>query len=123
MKIALVAASLVALLSIPAHGREIQVGSELVCNTAKQVEKFVAFSEADPRTAISATNDEENDPKACAVVNIAFVRGHNTVTVRTRNATYQIADILVVGVITDNGVQYVTPAIQFSLFQVDERKA
>jgi hypothetical protein len=123
MKTALMAASLIALLSGPAHGREIQLGSGLVCNTAKQVEKFVAFSDADPRTAISATNDEENDPKGCAVVNIAFIRGHNTVTVRTRRASFQIADILVVGVITDGGVQYVTPAIQFSLFQVDERKA
>ncbi len=116
MKTALAAASVMALLLGSAHSREIQVGSGLVCNTAKQVEKFVAFSDADPRAAINATNDEENDPKACAVVNIAFVRGHNTVTVRTRHATFQIADILVVGVIINGG-------IQFSLFQVDERKA
>jgi hypothetical protein len=123
MKTAFILASLFALLLGPAHGREIEVGLGLVCNTAKQVEEFVAFSDADPRTAIGNTNDEEHDPTACAVVNIAFIRGHHTATVRTRRETFQIADILVIGIVVDDAIQYVTPAIQFSLFKVNEREA
>jgi len=123
MKTAFMLASLFALLLGPAYGREIEIGSGLVCHTAKQVEEFVAFSNADPRTAIGDINDEEHDPTACAVVNIAFVRGHHTATVRTRRETFQIADILVIGVVVDGGIQYVMPAIQFSLFKVNEREA
>jgi hypothetical protein len=89
----------------------------------KQVEKFVAFKEADPQTAISAVNDEEEDPTACGVASLAYVRGHNTLTIRTREATFQIADILVIGVITDDGLEPVTPSVQFSLFKIDERAA
>ena len=123
MKTALMLASLVALLLGPAHGREIEVGRELICNTAMQVEKFVGFNDADQQTMIGSINDDENDPKACAVVNVAFVRGHNTVIVRTKHATFQIADILVIGIVTDGGIQYVEPAIQFSFFKIDEREA
>jgi hypothetical protein len=123
MKTILVMASLMVLLLAPAHGREIEVGSELVCDTARQVEKYIAFNEDDSRTAVRAINDEENNPTACGVANIAFLRGHNTTTVRTRRATFQITDILVIGVITDDGVQYIAPAVQFSLFKIDERNA
>jgi hypothetical protein len=123
MKTILIMASLTVLLLAPAHGREIEVGSELVCDTARQVEKYIAFNEDDSRTAVRAINDEENNPTACAVVSIAFVRGRNTTTVRTRRATFQITDILVMGVITDDGVQYIAPAVQFSLFKIDERNA
>jgi hypothetical protein len=123
MKTAFMLASFLALLLGPAHGREIEIGSGLVCNTAKQVEEYVAFNDADRRTAISDINDEEHDQTACAIVNIAFVRGHHITTVRTRRATFQIADILVIGVVVDGGIQYVTPATQFSLFKVNEREA
>jgi hypothetical protein len=123
MKTILVMASLMVLLLAPAYGQEIEVGSELVCNSARQVEKYIAFNEDDSRTAARAINDEEKNPTACAVVSIAFVRGHNTTTVRTRHATFQITDIIVIGVLTDEGVQYVAPAVQFSLFMIDEREA
>jgi hypothetical protein len=85
----------------------------------KQVEKFVAFSEADPQAAISAVNDEEEDPTACGVANLAYVRGHNALTIRTRDATFQIADILVIGVITDDGARYSVGPILF----VQDRRA
>ena len=75
------------------------------------------------RTKNQQTNDEEEDPTACDVANLAYVRGHNALTIRTRDATFQIADILVIGVITDDGVEPVTPSVQFSLFKIDERGA
>jgi hypothetical protein len=68
-------------------------------------------------------NDEERDPTACGVTNLALVRGHHAMTVTTDDATFQIIDILVIGVITDEGVESILPSVQFSLFKVDERKA
>jgi hypothetical protein len=84
-----------ALLSVlllgPARVNEVEVGSGIVCNTQIQAEKYVAFNDAEPQTAIRAVNDEEKDPTACGVANLAFVRGHNIITVRTKDAAFQIA--------------------------------
>jgi hypothetical protein len=123
MNTALKLAFLSVLVFGPARGSEIEIGTGLVCNTQKQVEEFVAFSEADPQTAITAVNDEERNPTACGVANLAFVRGRPALTVRTRDATFQIANILVVGLIDGNCMQSVTPIVQFALFKVDERRA
>jgi hypothetical protein len=119
----LVMASLVVPLWAAAHGHEIEVGSELVRNTVRQVEKYIAFNEGDSRTAARAVNDEGNNPTACAVVSIAFVRGHSATMVRASRATFQITDILVIGVITDDGIQHVAPAVQFSPSKIDEHEA
>jgi hypothetical protein len=119
------AALKLALLSLlvvgPTYGSEVEIGTEVVvCNTQKQVEEFVAFNESDPRTAIRAINDEEKNPAACGVADLAFVR---IVTLRTRNATFQVTAILVIGLVTEDGMQSVTPTVQFSLFKIDERPA
>jgi hypothetical protein len=52
MKTTLILALLIALLFLPARGHEIDVGSTVVCNTAKRVEKYVAFNKEKPRTAV-----------------------------------------------------------------------
>jgi hypothetical protein len=107
----------------PAWGGEVETGTAVVCNTQKQVEKFVASNDGDLQSAIRAINDEEKDPTACGVANLAFIRGHHTVTVQTESATFQIADILVIGVVTPTSVQSTAPSVQFSLFKIDERRA
>jgi hypothetical protein len=106
-----------------ARGAEVEIGTGLVCNTRKQVQKFLAFNEADPQTAVRAVNDEERDPTACGMANLAFVRGHNAIIVRTKDATFQITDILVIGLVADDGVKSVGPSVQFCLFKIDERRA
>ncbi len=123
MKAALKLAFLSVLLVAPARGAEIEIGTGLVCNTQKQVQEFLAFNEADPQTAVRAVNDEERDPTACGVANLAFVRGHNAVTVRTKDATFQITNILVIGVVSDDGINSVVPSVQFFLSKIDERRA
>jgi len=124
MNAALKLALLSLLVVVPAHGNEVEIGTEVVvCNTQKQVGEFVAFNESDPRTATRAINDEEKNPAACGVANLAFVRGHKTVTLRTGNATFQVTAILVIGLVTEDGIESITPTVQFSLFKVDERAA
>lgn len=122
MKAALKLAFLSAFLLGPARGAEIEIGTGLVCNTQKQVQEFLAFNETDPQTAVRSVNDEERDPTACGVVTLAFVRGRNAVTVRTKDATFQIANILVIGMVTDDGIESVVPSVQFFLFKIDERR-
>jgi hypothetical protein len=123
MRVALRLVFLSVLLLGPARGNEIEIGTGLVCNTQQQARKFLAFNETDPQTAVRAVNEEEKDPTACGVVNLAFVRGHNAVTVMTKDATFQITDILVIGLMSDDGITSVPPLVQFSVFKIDERRA
>lgn len=122
MKAALKLVLLSVFLLGPARANEIEIGTGVICNTQRQVQKFLAFNEADPQTAVRAVNDEERDPAACGVASLAFVRGHSAITVRTKDATFQITNILVVGLVTDDGVRSVAPSVQFYPFKIDERR-
>jgi hypothetical protein len=123
MKFGLLVGFLSLLLIAPTPAEEIETSTGVICNTQKQMERFVTLNDADPHSAIRAVNAEEHDPTACAVASLAFVRGGNPVTVRKRDATFQIVPILVVGVITRDGVRGIVPAVYFSLFRVEERSA
>lgn len=123
MKSVIKIAVLSLLLWAPARAEEIETSTGVVCNTQKQVERFVALNDANPQAAIEAVNAEAHDPTACAVASLAFMRGGSPVMVRSSHAAFQIVPILVIGIVTEEGVQAVVPAIYFSLFRVDERAA
>ena len=123
MKFGLMVGFLSLLLFTPARADEVETSTGVICNTQKQMERFVALNDADPQSAIRVINAEEHDPEACAVASLAFVRGGNPITVRRKDATFQIVPILVVGVVTRDGVRGVVPAVYFTLFKVEERMA
>jgi len=105
-------------------GNEIEVSTAVICNTQKQVEEFVAFNDGDLQAAVQAVNAEERDPAACTVASLAFVRGHDAATVRTGSATFRIAPVLVIGVVTPAGMEtFDAPSVQFAPFKIDERPA
>jgi hypothetical protein len=116
-----------ALLSLPVvdlpAAHDVQVGTALLCDTQHQVERFVAVYAGDAGTAASTVNAEEHDPSACAMASMAYVVSPPLATARSKDATFQIVKILVLGVITDDGVQPVKPAPFFSALEVDEREA
>ena len=108
------------LLCLPAQAQEIEYGKVLICDMRQQAERLVRHLDGDVGAALRAVNAEEHDPNACAVVTVAFVRGPELATVRSRDATFQIVRILVVGIGTPRGFQSVAPAAYVSLFSVDE---
>jgi hypothetical protein len=97
-----------------------EVGTSLVCDTRSQVERFVALFAGDAKAAVGAVNAEAHDPTACALVNVAFVRGAQIGMARHGDNAFEIVRILVVGVDTASGIQAVRPAAYFSLFSVKE---
>jgi hypothetical protein len=113
---------LLLLLSLPARGREleVEVGTSLICDTQAQVERFVALYDGDAQSTVDTVNAAEHDPTACAVTTIAFVRGPQLATARGKETTFQIAPILVLGVVTEAGVTSVSPAPFYSVFEVEE---
>ena len=108
------------LLGVSAQAQEVEVGTSLVCDTQEQVERFVALYDGDAQSAVNSVNAAEHNPTACAVSTMAFVRGRQLATARNKDTTFQIVSILVLGVVTGDGVESVTPAPYFSVFPVDE---
>jgi hypothetical protein len=111
------------LLCVPAQAQEIQVGSMLACDTQQQVERFVAAYHGDVDSATKAVNAEERDPTACDMVMVAYVRGPEVSIVRSDNRTFHIVRILVLGVVTAEGMLPAAPTAFFSILQVDEQEA
>jgi hypothetical protein len=123
MKFLVPAVLLSLLLSAPARADEVEVGSALICDTRQQVEHLVAFMRGDVQSAVNAVNAAEHNQTACGMSSLAFLRGSNLATVRTKEETFQIVEILVVGVVTEGGVRAVVPSVYISLFKVAEGRA
>ena len=123
MKFLVPAVLLSLLLSAPARADEVEVGSALICDTRQQVEHLVSFMRGDVQSAVNAVNAAEHNQTACGMSSLAFLRGSNLGTVRTKEETFQIVEILVVGVVTEAGVRAVVPSVYISLFKVKEGRA
>jgi hypothetical protein len=107
-------------LGAPAQASNYEVGASLVCDTQGQVERFVALLDGDPQAAVSLVNAEEQNPAACAIVNVAYMRGAQLGMARHGDNAFEIIRILVVGIETGSGIRPVQPAAYFSLFGVKE---
>ena len=103
--------------------QDIEVGTNLVCDTESQVEMFVTRYDGDAQTAINEVNQEVANPTACVVATTAYMRGPDLATARSKGLTYRIAKIVVFGVVTESGLEATKPAIYYSLFKVDEIEA
>jgi hypothetical protein len=125
VRFAAILALLTAPMSLPLQAADrgaadYEVGASLVCDTQGQVERFAAFFINDAEAAIRAVNAEENDPSACAIVNVAYIRGARLAMTRHGDNAFAIVRILVVGVETESGIRPVRPAAYYSLFGVKE---
>jgi hypothetical protein len=121
--IALLILPSILLMELPAQAADVQVGTALVCDTEQQVARFIAFYDGDAETAVGAVNAEVRNPTACALAAIAFVPGPPLATTRKKLATFQIVPVLVIGIVTPNGVRAIEPAYFFSVLEVEERDA
>ena len=105
---------------LPAQAYEVQTGTVMICDTEKQVERFAELFDGNQQVAIHAVNTEENNPNACAVMNISYVAGPEQGTARSRSHAFQITPIVVVGISTENGYAPVKPVIFFTPVEVKE---
>ena len=116
-------------LSPAAQAQEVELGPSLICNTEKQAERFIALYDGDAQAAISGVNSEVHDPAAVddrfgivhGLVNAAYVRGRQLATARNKDTTFGVVEILVVGIVDEEGsVESVTPAVFYSPFAIEE---
>jgi hypothetical protein len=113
-------AVLIAPLCGSAQAMDYKVGTSIICDTQTQVERFVALFSGDTQAAIDAVNTEEQNPTACALVDVAYLRGAEIGMARNGDSAFEIVRILVVGIDTAAGIQAVRPGAYFSLFAVKE---
>lgn len=123
MTFALRLIALLLLLGAPAGAQEVQVGTGPICDTQKQTERLVALLDGGAESAIKVVNAEENDPTACVVASVAYLRGPQLAMARGKAGTYQIVKVLVVGLHTPNGVLAMAPAAYFMIEKVEELDA
>jgi hypothetical protein len=113
-------ALLACLLSAPVRASEYEVDTSLVCDTQAQVERFAAVFAGDAQDAIRVVNAEEQNPSACVIENVAYMRGTRLGMVRHGDSAFEIVRVLVIGFETENGILPVRPSVHFSLFSVKE---
>jgi hypothetical protein len=56
-----------------AQAMDYKVGTSIICDTQTRVERFVALISGDTQAATDAA--EEQNPTACALVDVAYLRG------------------------------------------------
>ena len=120
LRLELILLSSLLCVAAPAQAQEVEVATNLICDTQKQVERFVALYDGAAEAAISAVNAAEHNPTACGMATAAFVRGPQLATARNKRATFNIVQVLVLALVTEAGVESVTPAAFFSLVPVEE---
>jgi hypothetical protein len=116
-------ALLLLLLAAPVGAHEIETGSGVICDTREQAQRLAFLLDHDAQAAIRTVNAEAHDVNACALATVAYVRGAKAGTARSKAGTFEIVEVLVVGVETRRGLQQASPAVYFTLFKIEERRA
>jgi hypothetical protein len=106
--------------ALPARAQEVQVGTVMICDTQKEVERVVALLHGDAQSAISAVNAEEHNPSACALADVAYLAGPQIGMARTRSDAFQIVPVIVLGLSTPAGLRTLAPAPFYALVKVTE---
>ena len=120
MKHALYLALLSLIIFSPARAQQYEHGTALLCDTQRQVERYVALFNGEEQSAIKAVNSEEQNPTACALEIVTFIRGPELGTARNKESAFHFVRILVVGVETPSGLRSIRPSAYFSAFKVVE---
>ena len=98
---------------------QIEYGTSLLCQTPEQAERLVANLDSDMGLALRKVNAGVQVP-ACQTVPVAYVRGQTLATLRSKDATFQMVRVLVVGVGSPDDFRAVAPGVFVALVKVKE---
>jgi hypothetical protein len=96
--------------------QSLEVGIGLICNSEAQVERYLALHVKDesPVEAIKVVNAEAQDPNACALAAIAFIRGEQGKSLPTPGGQMKITQVMILATQTPAGWQRVPPIVQYT---------
>lgn len=95
---------------------ELEMGAGLICNSEAQVERYLALNAAKqaPDQAVRLINDEAQNPNACALAAVAFIRGAQGKSINAPGGLMKVTKVMVLAVQTPAGWQRVPPIVQFT---------
>ena len=110
-----------------APAQEVQAGRLVICGTAEKAQRFAAQHQ-DLQAAIAnddaaTSKDASGASNACLVAGIAYVSGKQIDRVRSKDGTYDVTEILIVGVATPYGMLAIEPSVVYTLLKIEEEKA
>jgi len=104
----------------------VQAGRLVICGSAEKAQLFAAQNH-DLQAAIS--NDEAAEGKGtgasspCLVAGIAYVSGKAVERVQSKDGSYNVTEIMIVGVATPYGMLAIKPSVVYTLLKVEEERA
>jgi hypothetical protein len=107
----------------PALAQEVVTGTEVVCNSDQQARRYIALFHGDEEETVTQVNTEAESDDACQLKSIVYLRGKDIAKAVTKEGTFVIARVLIVGFATPRGVRNVPHFVQFTVFKLDERMA
>ena len=104
----------------PAMAFDFETAEGIFCDSSEQAERYVSLYSGDSVAAVAGVNSEVNDAKACGFMKVAFLPGETMPTLRNRENAFDISRVLVIGVLTPQGLRNVRPFVQFRLDKLAE---
>jgi hypothetical protein len=106
--------------------QHVQAARLVICGTAEKAQHFAAQNH-DLQAVIA--NDDANNGKgaagassACLVAGIAYVSGKQIERVQSKDGSYNVTEILIVGVATPYGMLAIKPSVVYTLLKVTEER-
>jgi hypothetical protein len=116
-----IAVGSIVLLGGPASATDVAIGRGIICDTQEQMERYVAVFKGNAKDALTTVNTEAKKEDACSAAVVAYLAGDTAATARNdAGEAYKVLKILVLGVVTNLGVQQVAPFPQFTIMKIDE---
>jgi hypothetical protein len=124
MRVVIQALALLILLSLPAQAYDVEfdvdVETRLVCDTQKQVERFVEIYKGDVEAAVHSVNAEYEGPPVCDMVTVAYVPLDEVSVVEGPQGKFRVLQIILMGVFTDEGFSFTVPTTYFTMLPVEQ---
>jgi len=110
-----------------APDRDVQSARLVICSTAEKAQSFAAQNQ-DLQAAIAndghaTKTDASSVPSACLVAGIAYISGNKMERVQSKDGSYDVTEILIVGVSTPYGMLAIEPSVVYTLLKVTEEQA
>ena len=107
--------------------RDVQAARMVICSSAEKAQHFAAQHQ-DVQAAIakdetSAGKDASGATHACLVAGIAYISGKPMDRVTSKDGSYDVTEILIVGVATPYGMLAIEPSVVYTLLKVTEESA
>jgi uncharacterized membrane protein YgdD (TMEM256/DUF423 family) len=103
--------------------QNVQAARMVICSSAEKAQHF-ATQHQDVQAAIAKdeTKDASGAASACLVAGIAYISGKQLDRVQSKDASYAVTEIMIVGVATPYGMLAIKPSVVYTLLKVDEER-